>query len=62
MKRLFLICSFYSLALFLSLSFFFTIYYILNVNAVAGVAVSGFILLVVGILVADDNFVQDIQE
>jgi hypothetical protein len=62
MKKLFILFSFYSLALFLSLSFFFTIYYLLEVNAVIGIAVSVFFLLITAMLVSDKEFVQDVEE
>ncbi|MFK7807313.1 MAG: hypothetical protein AB8F74_05855 [Saprospiraceae bacterium] len=62
MKKIFILFSFYSLALFLSLSFFFTIYYLLEFNAVIGVSVSAFFLLITAMLVSDKEFIQDIEE
>lgn len=62
MKKIFILFSFYSLALFLSLSFFFTIYYLLEVNAVIGVSISVFFMLTAAMLVSDKEFIQDVEE
>jgi len=62
MKKIFILFSFYSLALFLSLSFFFTIYYLLEAHAVIGVSISVFFLLTTAMLVSDKEFIQDVEE
>jgi len=62
MKKAFFVFSGYSLALVLSLSFFFTIFYLLEVKTVMGVALSVFVMLTSLLLLTDKGFVQDIEE
>jgi len=62
MKKTLFVLSGYSLALIMSLSFFFTIFYLLEVNTVIGIAVSVFVMLSSLLLITDKNFIQDIEE
>ena len=62
MKKTLFVLSGFSLALVMSLSFFFTIYYLLEVNTIIGVSVSLLVMLTTLLLVTDKNFIQDIEE
>ncbi len=62
MKKTLFVLSGFSLALVMSLSFFFTIFYLLEVNTVIGVSVSVLVMLCTLLLITDKNFIQDIEE
>ncbi len=62
MKKAFFIFSGYTLALVFSLSFFFTIFYLLEVSPVIGIAVSVLVMLTSFLLVMDNGFIADVEE